>query len=515
MTSPRDVASALRPWFAARLGVDDAAISDLKRHAEGWSWQTYTMTVEWADPPSGESRRRGFAVRREPEDGLLAPYDTDQQFRLHKGVIDNSSVPMAPLHWLEPDPATLGMPFYVMDRVDGIVPVQWRANDLEVFPDDSARRSIGLDFVDVLASIHAIDVEALAGVFDTPVSAEAAAISQIDQWESFYADARLLEVPLLRACIGWLRRNVATSGKLALVHGDYRIGNFMLGPDRRINAVFDWELAHIGDPVFDIAWAGMPLFRGKSPLFSQLLAPDEFIGRYEETTGLTVDADVLRFWTVFGHLRASAPHIKAARAFADGKTGDLRLAAMGHQNLYILKQLAAQLGWEVPQRGQAAAMTATEGSPLQVPLTRIFEGVVETLADDVAPHVADPYAKSQVMAAIELMANLATRVEWSPRDQMETITKVREVLRDVPAGAPESVARMLAGPPPDASDAAAVGTARREHLEALTVMSDWLDAVPGEETLRSAVLDFLLDDLAAELGRLRSGMYRTRKPSSE
>jgi aminoglycoside phosphotransferase (APT) family kinase protein len=513
VTSLSDVAAALRPWFADRLDTDDVEITDLKRHAEGWSWQTYTMTVDWHDS-AGEPRHHGFAVRREPEDGLLAPYDTEQQYRLHEAVIDSSDVPMALLHWLETDPAPLGMPFYVMDRVEGVVPVQWRGNDPEIFPDDDARRTIGLDFVDVLARVHNIDVAALGDVFDVPASSDEAAGLQIDEWEAFYVDAQLVEVPLLRACIGWLRQNLATSGDVTLVHGDFRIGNFMLGADRRINAMFDWELAHIGDPVFDIAWAGMPLFRGRSPLYSQLLAPEEFLGRYEELTGRAVDPDVLRFWTVFGHLRASAPHIRATRAFADGRAGDLRLAAMGHQNLYILKQLAGQLGWELPRpTGEPAA--DTEGSPLQVPLSRMFEGLAASLQDDVAPQLSDPYAKAQVMAAIELLANLSTRVEWSARDQMETITRVRSLLEDAPAGAPAMVHSVLGSPLPSIGDAQAVGAARRAHLDALAVLSGWLDSQPAEATLRRTVADFLLDDLAAELGRLRSGMYRTKKRGAE
>ena len=120
----------------------------------------------------------------------------------------------------------------------------------------------------------------------------------------------------------------------------------MLGPDRRINAVFDWELAHVGDIGFDIAWAGMPLFRGRSPLVSQLLDREEYLERYEELTGLAITEDVYRFWTLFGHLRASAPHLGGCRSFEDGRTNDLRLASMGHQNLYIMRQLVRELGWK-------------------------------------------------------------------------------------------------------------------------------------------------------------------------
>ena len=129
-----------------------------------------------------------------------------------------------------------------------------------------------------------------------------------------------------------------------LCHGDYRIGNFMVD-DGRIVAVFDWELAHLGDPVEDLAWAGLRLFRGRSPLVSQLLAPAELRRRYAERTGLVVDDDVLRFWTVLGMIRAAVPHVRAATIFEQGRSGDLRLAAMGHQSVHVLGHLADELGW--------------------------------------------------------------------------------------------------------------------------------------------------------------------------
>ncbi|HSG78398.1 MAG TPA: phosphotransferase family protein, partial [Acidimicrobiia bacterium] len=254
-----EVAEPLAGWLSDRLGAD-VAIADLKRHAEGFSWQTYTLTASWEE--SGAARSQGYAVRREPEDGLLAPYDVEAQYRIHRAVLDHSDVPMPDLFWLETDPGVLGMPFYVMERMEGVVPVQWRGKDPEIFPTDEARREIGLDFVDVLARIHAIDVDA-AGLRDLgpETDPEAAVRREIDFWESFYEDNFLLEVPLLRFIAGWLRRNIATSGRIGLVHGDYRIGNFMLGADRRINAVFDWELAHVGDPVEDLGWLCLRAWR--------------------------------------------------------------------------------------------------------------------------------------------------------------------------------------------------------------------------------------------------------------
>jgi aminoglycoside phosphotransferase (APT) family kinase protein len=329
MSPPTDVAAALAPWLAAKLGTERVEVRDVRRHTEGWSWHTYTLEAAW------DGQERGFAVRREPEDGLLAPYDIRAQYALHRALLDHADVPVPALHWLELDPSVLGMPFYVMDRVQGDVPVQWQPRDRSIFPDDEARRAVGRQFVDVLARIHAVD----PGVTGLPPPAGRPAEHEVARWERFYADAALLEVPLVREALAWLRAHPVASERVVLCHGDYRLGNFMLDARRRIVAVLDWELAHLGDPVEDIAWSALRLFRGRSPRWSQMLEPEEFLARYEARTGLSVDPAALRFWTVLCYVRAIAPHLRACRAFEDGAAGDLRLAAMGHQALYALKQL--------------------------------------------------------------------------------------------------------------------------------------------------------------------------------
>jgi aminoglycoside phosphotransferase (APT) family kinase protein len=314
---------ALEAWLGAKLG-EPVEITEWRRHAEGFSWQTYTF----------RAAGQGFAVRREPEDGLLAPYDTAGQYRLHEALVRLGGVPVPGLRWLELDPSVIGMPFYVMDRVDGHVPVQWKPDDPVAFPDEAARRDVGEQFVDALAAIHALDWRetGLAGPRD-----------EVAHWERLLDDAVLVEVPLLREAVAWLRAHPASSGRVTLVHGDYRIGNFMLDGDRRINAVFDWELAHVGDPVEDIAWASLKLFRGRSTLWSQLLSGDEFLARYEARTGLHVEPDVLHYFVVLCMLRTIVPYLRACRAFEEGRTRDLRLAAMGHQSIHLYRHLAKEL----------------------------------------------------------------------------------------------------------------------------------------------------------------------------
>lgn len=347
MSTLAAVVEALTPWFGKRLAAAELEIVDLRRHAEGWSWQTYTMDVAWRSAETGEQLLRGYAVRVEPRDGLLAPYDIDGQYRLHRAILDHSDVPMPALYWLEHDPAVLGMPFFVMERVRGVVPVQWRGNDPTIFPSDEARREIGLQFVDIEARIHAVDWRA-AGL-DLPgghvADPVASARFWVDHWARYYEESVLVELPLMRYAIGWLRSNVACSGTLTLCHGDYRIGNFMLA-DGIVNGIFDWELAHVSDPVEDIAYSGLPLFRGRNPLLSQLLEPETFFARYEERTGLRVEPEAFHFWTVLGLVKAAASHLRGSRAFEDGRIGDLRLAAMGHQVQYVLRHIARELGVE-------------------------------------------------------------------------------------------------------------------------------------------------------------------------
>lgn len=336
------LAEAVTPWLADRLGASELTLTDVRRHAEGFSWQTWTFTARWR--ADGQEHERGLALRREPEDGLLAPYDTTAQYRLHAALADRSAVPVPALLGLETDPSVLGMPFYVMDRVEGRVPVQWRGDDPEIFPDEATRTRIGHAFVDALTAIHRTDWQGAGLDFlGAPGSPTDTADREIDRWERFYARSVLVEEPLLREAFGWLRRHRSTSGLVVLCHGDYRIGNVMLR-GTEVAAVFDWELAHLGDPVADLAWFGLPLFRGRSRLLSQLLERDELFARYTERTGLEVDPGVFRFWTVLGLVKAIAPHLRAARAFEDRRSADMRLAAMGHQALHSLRSLARELG---------------------------------------------------------------------------------------------------------------------------------------------------------------------------
>lgn len=505
----------LTHWLGGRLQAEIVTIDDLVRHAEGFSWETYTFTAEWRG--DRQVARQGFALRREPVDGLLPPYDAARDHALHAAVLNWSTVPMPGLDWLETDPAILQRPFYLMERVSGVVPVPWRADDARVFPDDAARRRIGEDFIDILASIHDIETDR-SGITtilgDDGATPDQRAAAQVRRWAAVAEDAQMTREPILDAAVLWLERNIATSGRRTLVHGDYRIGNFMVGHDGDIVAVFDWELAHIGDPVFDLAWANLALYRGRSPLMSRLVALDDALDRYAAGSGHRVDREVLHFWTVFAYLRAIAPHLRAARVFEDGGSHDVRLANMGHQSAHLLKFLAEELGLRpTPRRtpttrSDSAGQGMEETDMMQNTPERLLRGGATALREVIQrlDH-PDPFVRSQLLATVELMDNLAPRVNWNTADVEGMLREIHDVLGAAVELADDTelplsraaLASGLEGAEPD--DLAGRYDA---SLAALKEVQRWST---GYQAIRRQVEQLLARHLDRELALLRAGTF--------
>jgi aminoglycoside phosphotransferase (APT) family kinase protein len=344
------VAQELGPWFSVKLG-QPVTVTQLSRTSEGFSWVNYTLTVTaddraTGDPAAGEPRTWDFAIRQEPDDGVLAPYDTRWQYTLNRAVALQKAVPVPEIYWLETDPAVLGRPFYVMERMRGEVPTP---DVQQPFRPEERSRLAG-QLVDHLVSIHRIDWAGpdFTGVLRQPASAGQAASDELELWTEFYERAALVEIPAVQLGLSWLRANQAASGTLVFCHGDYRNGNFMV--DRgNISAIFDWELAHVGDPVEDLGWCSMRAFQGRSGLVAHLLTEQEFIAGYEARTGLHVDPEVLRFWRVLGNLKALGSYIRGCRAFEERRTNDLRLASFGHRGLYLIKGILDEIGYGAAQ----------------------------------------------------------------------------------------------------------------------------------------------------------------------
>jgi aminoglycoside phosphotransferase (APT) family kinase protein len=332
-----DVADGLRAFLARQLGDDALTISALRRHIEGFSWETWDMTAQWSS--NGAPQRRRLIARRVPRAGLAPPYDVRKQWELAHALRAATGIPLPETLWLDATGEATGRPLYFMEHVEGDVPAPW--NTHTYFHDETHRRAVGRDLVNILAAIHAVPREQLpAGMrgMDDP-----SATAEVAHWERVYEESRAAPEPVLERAFGWLAANAdALSGRRALVHGDFRIGNAILRGGKVI-AMLDWELAHVGDPAEDLANFAHRLYRGKLGIPSGLLTVSELLAIYAEEASWEVSPRALQFWLVLLGIRAAVMFQFAARLFADGSTRDLRYAAFSRQLPYLLRHVMADL----------------------------------------------------------------------------------------------------------------------------------------------------------------------------
>jgi aminoglycoside phosphotransferase (APT) family kinase protein len=205
-----------------------------------------------------------------------------------------------------PEGDVLGVPFYVMRELHGHVVTDTLPAMLAA---PAARRQAGLDLVDALAELHAVDVDAagLAGLGRPEGYLE----RQVQRFEALWEHHATRELPLVGTLAGWLRSALPPSPAATVVHGDYRLGNVMLAQaEPRVLALLDWELATLGDPLADLGYLVATYTDGSSEPTALELSPatrcegfpsrSELVERYRERSGRAVAAlawyEALALW---------------------------------------------------------------------------------------------------------------------------------------------------------------------------------------------------------------------------
>ena len=315
--------------FLTGQGGAPATVTDMRQFPAGFSWITYGCRVERDD------RSSELILRLGPPNGLFAPYSAAPQF-LALEALAGSGVPVPGVESWSDDPSILGAPFFVSEKVAGSTPEPWGSG---VGGDTAWRETVATDFVEAIAGLHRFDwrgtkLESWADGI-TPANA---ALREISHWQERARGWALRPYPMLGKAFAWLRERAPVAPAVTIVHGDYRLGNF-LEQDGRITAILDWELVHLGDPLEDLAWAMLPQYRGGSGLVSQLLPEAEFLGRWEALTGFKADPEALRTHLVLALAKLATTHIAASRCFEDGRFHDMRMPAMATQIVPVLRQV--------------------------------------------------------------------------------------------------------------------------------------------------------------------------------
>lgn len=307
------------------------------RYAVGFSWITYGFSAR----EEGDAAERGLILRLGPPYGLFAPYSALPQHAALK-ALEGSGVPVPRSYWWSDDASILGAPFFISERVAGSAPVPWVSGNGAGF-EESYRLNIGRQFVTALAGLHTCEWRGKEGFeHDRGVTCENAALRQVEEWEANQRRWALKPYPMLTWAFRWLRRNLPVAPRVSLVHGDYRLGNF-LEQDGRITAILDWELVHLGDPHEDLGWAFLPQYAGGSGLICRLLSKEDFIAQYEREAGFKVDPASLQFYLVFSLVKLAITHMAAVRCYEDGRFNDMRMPAMGTQIAPVLRQISKML----------------------------------------------------------------------------------------------------------------------------------------------------------------------------
>jgi len=239
--------------YLARHWGDDIRVRDLSRIPGGASRETYRFDAEVG------GKIRGMILRRDPVGALI---DTDRQTEFLAYQSFDDIVPVPEPLVLETQGGLLDRPFFIMSRIDGgQVP-----SVMNFEPYGEHASAIGHELFAILGRIARRDPAAL------PISQCCAAPAPADCWrEALDGWQQVIErderhpQPIVRAAIRRLRRNPPKPAvKVSVVHGDYRSGNFLHDGRGRILAILDWEMAHLGDPLEDLAWCFRKRKRSRS-----------------------------------------------------------------------------------------------------------------------------------------------------------------------------------------------------------------------------------------------------------
>ncbi len=321
--------------------LDNLRITDVQQIPGGASRETYRIATTFRE--RGVDTQSGFIFRRDPPSSLI---DTNRalEYRTYEAV-HPTAVPVPEPLILEEDPGELERPFSIMAEIAGC---ETAITHFAMPPYAELREHIGTQKWRILGTLAKMDPDALGVTqfMEAPSRADCAR-RELDYWAGVIAADALHPQPIAAAAIRWLKRELPPAPKkLCLVHGDYRSGNFLYDDTGTIRGVLDWEMAHIGDPLEDLAWSLDPLWGWpEKHLAGGLLPRRRAIEIWRNASGLEVHAEAFRWWQVFASVKGLAIWISSTEDFANGSTKEPILAMAGwvmtdRQNRILADRLA-------------------------------------------------------------------------------------------------------------------------------------------------------------------------------
>ena len=330
--------SALEHYLHQNLPEASAGVQ-IEQFPNGHSNLVYLVRTE----------RREYVLRRPPL-GPVAPkaHDMAREYRVLHAV--HPYFREAPrVFLLCEDPSVIGSTFFLMERRRGLVIRDSIPRELAAIPD--YQQQVSEAFIDCLVRLHSIDVSqpALSSLGKPAGFVE----RQVRGWSERWSRAKTEELPEMDRIVRWLHDSLPPSVDVTLVHNDYKLDNVMLRPDGQVEAVLDWEMATIGDPLADLGltmcywtWASVAAEDDPHPATPGLTAQagwytrDQFLERYAERTGR--DLTHIRYHEILGIFKLAVILQQIFYRFHRGQTQDERFRTFDRRVRGLIR-LAASL----------------------------------------------------------------------------------------------------------------------------------------------------------------------------
>jgi aminoglycoside phosphotransferase (APT) family kinase protein len=303
----------LAEFIGARVNGGTAEVSRPHRVGGGSSRENWPFDAVWED--GGGQHTHALLLRRDPEDSVVSS-DRNVEFNLLR-VLETTPVPTPKALWIDGTGEHFDRPSMILERCPGSAVRSVLRDKDPLALGLPGRLGLAQELCQLLATVHRVDVDGtgLSRIVQPPLGNPAE-----DELRSWLAELDRQETapePQLRMVSTWLGDNLPEPPKRhALVHGDFRPANVLLHQGR-IEALLDWELARLGDPLDDLGWYTTPLYRSEH-FIPGVWEPADFLALYEQLTGCAVDRAALKFWQVMAMFRLAVIALTSVRSQLDG-----------------------------------------------------------------------------------------------------------------------------------------------------------------------------------------------------
>jgi aminoglycoside phosphotransferase (APT) family kinase protein len=319
--STPDLRERLVALLARETGEPTVSVTDLQRLPAGASRHTWSFRLA-----RGDAEQRDLILRLDAPGGVEAEA-MGREAALMAAAAE-AGVPSPEVVATSTTEDDLGAAYVVMSRVEGESIPRRILRDPALA---ATRPRLAGDCGRALARIHRIPPEQVPGL---------EARDELAHWRDQLDESGQAH-PAFELAIRWLEDHRPPEVPPVVVHGDFRNGNLIVGPDG-IRAVLDWELAHLGAPLEDLGWLCVKAWRfGASAEVGGFGTVDDLVGAYEAESGTTVDLDELRWWTMLGTLKWGVICIHQAQRHRSGAARSVELAAIGRR--------VAEVEWDLLQ----------------------------------------------------------------------------------------------------------------------------------------------------------------------